>query len=206
MLVGCGQSDSDKKIAAEIENARLLNQQCEPIRAQKAELETKRVNNSEAKSINQLQAKLFTERMKELFSESSITKKQWELFVDITENNPFSQIFENEKDKVVGRDTKSSVNLENYFEKRSELESLISSLIYRNELSPYFFPQVIERGDKLAHSGNPEYDLILRHQECFSDLDVQMAKSFSELKLSSNWGTKKTAQELLDVYNQNIGR
>ena len=205
-LASCGESEADRKISEEIKQVNEKNQKCEPVRDEVTSLKSDNLKSTEAKSINQLQARLFTERMKELFSVGSITMKQWELFVDITENNPFNQIFKSEKDNVVGRDTKTTVNIENYFEKRSDLESLIVSLINKNELSPYFFPQVIERGDNLAKRGNPEYDIILKNQECFSNLDVQMAKSFSELKLSSNWGTKKTAQELLDVYSQNIGR
>lgn len=199
ILTSCGQSAEDKRIAAEVEASKKKASECQIVRKEYETLIESRNSKYELTSINNLQAELFTLKIKQLFEQGKIADEEWKLFNYVTKNNPLK--ISNSTDRQISSKNTSMENYDIYFKNLMKLQAVVGLWIKNGLISPYFFPEVVARGDKLAKSEKPQYSYLLNNSECFSELEISMAKSFKNLKLKSNWGSKKTAAELLNVYN-----
>lgn len=199
-LSACGQSEEDRRIAADIEASNAKYEACRQVIEQVAEIDSERSSSNQAKEINKLQATMFTAKIKELYRLSLITQEDWDLFNFVTTSSPFN-VPRDGKENVVGRDSEVSKKIEKYFDAKLKLNAIVERWINKELITPYYFKEVIAKGEELARHKSPRNDLILQNKECFSEMDISMAESLRNLKVSSNWGNRKTAAELLEVYN-----
>jgi len=75
----------------------------------------------------------------------------------------------------------------------------IDRLIKSGKVRPYFDEDVIELGQELASRPKEDFELVLANKECFDELDILMAESFSKVSVASAWGEKKTANDFVEV-------
>jgi len=78
---------------------------------------------------------------------------------------------------------------------RKSLDRLIKS----GKVRPYFDNDVIELGQELASRPKEDFEFVLANKECFDELDILMAESFSKVSVESAWGEKKTANDFVEV-------
>ena len=78
---------------------------------------------------------------------------------------------------------------------------MFDKLLNGNHISRFLDSEVIELGENLANTKNPEFLWILKYEKCFDVLEVKATKSLVRVssEVDSQWGEEQSAEDFVEV-------
>ena len=159
---------------------------CVDIRSKRAEISSTvdQERKSTLDKIYSIQRKTLLIQLQVLFQQNVITKKEWKNV------KLLSSYFNNSE--IPPPPINDSYILG---------EKMFDRLLNGNHISRFFDSEVIELGENLANTKNPEFLWILKYKKCFDDLEVKAAESLLKVssELGSQWGEEQPAGDFVEV-------
>lgn len=138
--------------------------------------------NTAQNEINTIQRNRLVQKLQSLYEKKNLTDSQW-------------NSIQNLQALVKSDELPVSPFVEEYI----AVNNILKSLLNKKLIKPYFDADVVALGEKLASTPNPELLYLIQHSDCFETWEVDLAKSFSNLSVTSAWGNKKDSNDFMQV-------